>query len=109
MPATPLGAAAGIVYGALQALTTGGVAKDSNGTPIANSAIQCLTNAPAGYTMGRKVSDFALVASQNVLSGNTLVPVGVGIAVSAVGPKVPVVGKSVNRVLRKISKGKVSL
>lgn len=48
-------------------------------------------------------------ATANALTSEALTPVVVGAGISILGPKIPVIGKPANRIVRKISKGKVSL
>jgi hypothetical protein len=48
-------------------------------------------------------------AAANMLTPEAMVPVVAGAAVSILGPKLPFIGKPANRMVRKISKGKVSL
>ena len=46
------------------------------------------------------------IGKKNVTSVDTYVPALGGIAISAIGPKVPVIGPAVNRTLRRMTKGK---
>lgn len=57
----------------------------------------------------KRIENSVRSAVANAMTSEALVPVAVGAGISIIGPKIPVVGKPANRIIRKISKGKVSL
>lgn len=101
--AIPLGFVAGGLIGGGHAISS----TDAGGAYGGTSAI---TWAKDKSQTGAKRAEFALrSAYANALESGSYVPAVVGLGVSVIGPKVPIVGKPLNRMIRKVSKGKVSL
>ena len=105
---TPLGATAGLLYAGYEAIAMQGDAGPGVGQPL---SYIFPTSGHDGY--GKSVSYRAdkcvKGVALNVQKRDVLVPALLGVGVTALGPKIPIVGKPINRMVKRLSKGKVTL
>lgn len=97
----------GLAVGGLIGLGTSVSGTQAGGAYGGKSAINWAQD--KSLTPMKRIENATRSAVANALTSEAIVPVAVGAGISILGPKIPIVGKPANRILRKISKGKVSL
>jgi hypothetical protein len=94
----PIGATAGLGYALIKDLTT-------NGGKYGVSPIQHMKEMKTtGFVEG--ASRIIQTGAMNAMTSDVYMPALGGAAITIIGPKIPVVGKPANRLVRDLTKGK---